>query len=91
VKHRTVFAALAVVAAVILVAALAIGSRYERDLAAAAESAAQGSKVVDTRCGPIEVQQAGQGAPLLMIHGSGGGHDQGMDFARPLVQHGVRR
>jgi pimeloyl-ACP methyl ester carboxylesterase len=90
VKHRTVFAALAVVAAVILVAALAIGSRYERDLAAAAESAAQGSKVVDTRCGPIEVQQAGQGAPLLMIHGSGGGHDQGMDFARPLVQHGVR-
>jgi pimeloyl-ACP methyl ester carboxylesterase len=25
-----------------------------------------------------------------MIHGSGGGHDQGMAWARPLVQHGVR-
>jgi pimeloyl-ACP methyl ester carboxylesterase len=36
------------------------------------------------------VQQAGAGRPLLMVHGSGGGHDQGMDFARPIVQHGVR-
>ena len=43
-----------------------------------------------TRCGPIEYQQAGQGVPLLMIHGSGGGHDQGMDWARPLSRHGVR-
>jgi 2-hydroxy-6-oxonona-2,4-dienedioate hydrolase len=25
-----------------------------------------------------------------MIHGSGGGHDQGMAWARPLVQQGVR-
>jgi 2-hydroxy-6-oxonona-2,4-dienedioate hydrolase len=46
--------------------------------------------VMATRCGPIEVQQAGVGIPLLMIHGSGGGHDQGMAWARPLVQHGVR-
>ena len=43
-----------------------------------------------TRCGPIEVQQAGQGIPLLVVHGSGGGHDQGMAWARPLVQQGVR-
>jgi pimeloyl-ACP methyl ester carboxylesterase len=46
--------------------------------------------MVDTRCGPIEVQQAGEGMPMLMIHGSGGGHDQGMAWARPLAQHGVR-
>jgi hypothetical protein len=45
---------------------------------------------VSTRCGPIEVQEAGVGIPLLMIHGSGGGHDQGMAWARPLVQQGVR-
>ncbi len=43
-----------------------------------------------TRCGPIEVQQAGHGEPLLIIHGSGGGHDQGMAWAQPLVQQGLR-
>jgi pimeloyl-ACP methyl ester carboxylesterase len=72
------------------VAALLIGARFERDLAVAAERAASGSAVVTTRCGPIEVQQAGNGIPLLMIHGSGGGHDQGMAWSRPLVQQGVR-
>jgi len=46
--------------------------------------------VLATRCGPIEVEEAGEGTPVLMIHGSGGGHDQGMAWARPLVQHGVR-
>ncbi len=60
------------------------------DLAVAFGRAAQGSVIVATRCGPIEVQQAGEGIPLLVIHGSGGGHDQGMAWARPLVQQGVR-
>ena len=32
---------------------------FERDLQLAVERASQGSTVVDTRCGPIEVQQAG--------------------------------
>ncbi len=84
------FAALAIGIAVILVAAMVIRSRFERDLASAVMQAAQGSIVLATRCGPIEVQQAGKGIPLLMIHGSGGGHDQGMAWARPLVHQGVR-
>ena len=46
--------------------------------------------IVTTPCVPIEVQQAGDGIPLLVIHGSGGGHDQGMAWARPLSQQGVR-
>ena len=71
-------------------AAWLIGARFDRDLAQTARRAELGSTLVDTRCGPIEVQQAGNGIPLLMIHGSGGGHDQGMDWARPLTQHGVR-
>lgn len=70
--------------------ALALHSRFRHDLANAAARAAQGSTVLQTRCGPIEVQQAGSGTPLLMVHGSGGGHDQGMAFAGPLAQHGIR-
>ena len=71
------------------VTAFMVHSRFVRDLARAAERANHGSTVVTTPCGPIEVQQAGQGIPLLMIHGSGGGHDQGMAWARPLTQQGV--
>jgi pimeloyl-ACP methyl ester carboxylesterase len=78
------------VAIVVLVAALASGVRFERDLARAAERSAQGSSIATTPCGPIEYQAAGEGIPLLVIHGSGGGHDQGMAWGRPLVQQGIR-
>jgi pimeloyl-ACP methyl ester carboxylesterase len=80
---------LAIVAAA-LVAAFAVHARFKSDLALASARAAQGSELIDTCCGPIEVQRSGIGTPLLMIHGSGGGHDQGMAWARPLVQQGVR-
>ena len=74
----------------LLGAAVAVRTPFRRDLALAAERAAAHSTVLATRCGPIEIQQAGAGLPLLMIHGSGGGHDQGMDFARPLAARGLR-
>lgn len=79
-----------VVALGLLVAASWVGWRFQQDLERASAWAAKGSEVLSTRCGPIEVQQAGQGVPLLVIHGSGGGHDQGMAWARPLSQRGVR-
>ncbi|MBI5259254.1 MAG: hypothetical protein HY855_22310 [Burkholderiales bacterium] len=77
----------------LLVAALGVGAlrvQFSRDLASATARAAQGSELVSTACGPIEVQQAGEGTALLMVHGSGGGHDQGMDWARPMAQAGLR-
>lgn len=89
-KTRSRIAVGAVVIVVLAATVFAVRARFQHDVARAALRAAQGSVVMDTRCGPIEVQQAGEGIPLLMIHGSGGGHDQGMAWARPLVQHGVR-
>ncbi len=82
--------ALGVAGVLLLAAAAIVWSRFQRDLAAAAALAAQGSMVLATRCGPVEVQDAGEGFPLLMVHGSGGGHDQGMAWARPLLDQGVR-
>jgi len=70
--------------------ALAVHRHFKADIARAAELAAQGSRMIDTRCGPVEVQEAGQGIPLLVIHGSGGGHDQGMAWAAPLAANGIR-
>lgn len=89
-QRQTVPAVLAVAAGLAAAAAFALHARFERDLARATARAAQGGEVLVTRCGAIEVQQAGQGVPLLMVHGSGGGHDQGMAWARPLAAQGVR-
>lgn len=83
-------AALGLFALTLLAAALVVRSRFQDDLARAAARSEQGSVIMTTRCGPIEYQEAGQGIPLLMIHGAGGGHDQGMDFAQALTQHGIR-
>lgn len=85
-KHRL---ALAVVITA-LATAWFVRSIFERDSALAVEQAAQGSVVAATRCGPIEYQDAGQGRPLLVVHGSGGWHDQGTAFARDLTQRGFR-
>ena len=71
-------------------AAFSVWIRFRTDLAVATARAAQGIVIVQTRCGPIEYQDAGSGMPLLAVHGSGGGHDQGMAFARPLTKQGVR-
>jgi len=85
-SRRVLWAGLFVAA----VCVVAVRWQFSRDLASATARAAQGSAVLTTRCGPIEVQQAGVGIPLLMVHGSGGGHDQGMDWARPLTRDGIR-
>ena len=64
--------------------------RFNSDIKAASAKAAHGSLLITTRCGPIEYQEAGTGTPLLMVHGSGGGHDQGIAFARKLTQRDIR-
>jgi 2-hydroxy-6-oxonona-2,4-dienedioate hydrolase len=64
--------------------------RFQTDIVQARDRVAHGSTIVATRCGPIEYQEAGSGVPLLAVHGSGGGFDQGMAFAAPLALHGIR-
>ncbi|MGO8756117.1 MAG: alpha/beta fold hydrolase [Gallionellaceae bacterium] len=78
--------------AVLLVAGLfvSIYSRYRRDIRRARERVWVGSQVVETPCGPIEYAVAGDGAPLLAVHGAGGGYDQGMDVFMPLAKAGFR-
>ncbi|MGB9148998.1 MAG: alpha/beta hydrolase [Burkholderiales bacterium] len=79
-----------VIAILLLIVVFLVSWRFDADIKAAAVRASNGSVVVATRCGAIEYQEAGTGVPLLMIHGSGGGHDQGMAFAEPLAKRGIR-
>ena len=83
-------AVLALLALALVGAALLTGWRFDRDMQRARAHAAQGSVLLRTRCGPIEYQEAGTGVPLLAVHGSGGGHDQGMAFAGNHAEQGVR-
>lgn len=43
-----------------------------------------GSTIAETPRGPIEYSAAGEGDPLLVIHGAGGGYDQGLLIGREI-------
>src|SRR5829696_7221630 len=55
------------------------------DMRAARARLLAGSRVVSTACGPIEVAEVGEGAAVLVVHGTGGGFDQGMNIARGFM------
>jgi 2-hydroxy-6-oxonona-2,4-dienedioate hydrolase len=76
------------VAAVVIVATVALA--FQRDMEAARAATLGRSQVVDSPWGPIEYADVGSGPPVLMIHGSGGGFDQGLAFSAPLAREGVR-
>ena len=49
-----------------------------------------GSQMLETSLGPIEYAEAGEGAPVLVIHGAGGGFDQGLEIGQDFVRSGFR-
>lgn len=63
---------------------------YQRDIRQERERISSGSQIVETPCGPIEYAVAGDGPPVLVVHGAGGGYDQGLEFAKELIQIGFR-
>lgn len=63
---------------------------YQRDIREARQRIATGSRIAHTACGPIEYAETGAGAPVLVVHGAGGGFDQGLAFAEPLARKGFR-
>lgn len=65
------------------------GAAYRSTRAAAFARIAQRSSTVATRSGKLEYAIAGRGAPLMMIHGTGGGFDQGLRFGQGLVERGL--
>lgn len=80
---------LAVMASLLVLAGTVYGA-YRREMRSARDSALMGSTMLQTRCGPIEYAEEGSGAPVLSIHGTGGGWDQGLSIARGLVGRGYR-
>lgn len=63
---------------------------FRHDLAQAEGRLLGNSRIVQTRHGDLEYAVEGDGPPLLMIHGTGGGFDQGLLFAEALKGRGYR-
>jgi 2-hydroxy-6-oxonona-2,4-dienedioate hydrolase len=70
-------------------AALSYGA-FRRDLAAARARLAGASELALTPRGPIEYATIGTGPPVLIVHGAGGGFDQGLAFGSALAACGFR-
>jgi pimeloyl-ACP methyl ester carboxylesterase len=85
--RRTALVIAAVVFAVFVVPTYAA---YRRDLGRADARIAAGSQIAQTRCGPIEYAIAGEGPPLLVVHGAGGGFDQGLQLGESLARAGFQ-
>ena len=79
-----------VVGVFIVAALLSAYITYRHENAAAYERISTGSEIIETACGPIEYADVGEGPPLLMIHGAGGGFDQSVVIGRLLIDAGYR-
>ena len=63
---------------------------FSGDIDQARRAATRLGLVATTTLGPLEYATAGQGDPVLVIHGTGGGWDQGLYAAGRLTEHGFR-
>ena len=89
-NRKLLWTLLTVVPASLAVAGALVYRRYRRDLTAAKARVSSGSKLANTPSGLIEYADVGTGTPVFVIHGAGGGFDQGLEFARPLIDAGFR-
>jgi 2-hydroxy-6-oxonona-2,4-dienedioate hydrolase len=87
---RFVRIALILAAVVVVGAVLLTYPMYRRDINRAYERISTGSRIAETRCGAIEYATAGEGPPVLSVHGAGGGFDQGLEVAEQLTRAGFR-
>jgi pimeloyl-ACP methyl ester carboxylesterase len=81
---------LILVAIVVAGAVAPIYAGFRRDIDRAYGRISTGSRIEQTRCGPIEYAAVGEGPPLLVVHGAGGGFDQGLELAAAIARDGFR-
>lgn len=87
--RRSILVLLAMTA--LLVAVIFVALQFRADMKAA-RTAVNGYATleVDTSFGRIELVDQGNGFPVLSIHGTGGGFDQGTALAEALLQNNYR-
>lgn len=63
---------------------------YAREMRSIRNRLSAGSQLVQTRYGPIEYTTRGNGPAVLVVHGAGGGYDQGLLMVRAFGTEGFR-
>ena len=72
------------------VAAAGVYAVFSHDLAAARARLVGRSKTMETSFGTLEYAETGEGEPMLIVHGSAGGFDQGLDMTGAAAGRGYR-
>ena len=67
---------------IVVAVSLLVYVSYRNDIRKAYQRIGTGSKMINTGCGLIQYTEFGEGAPMLIVHGAGGGYDQGEYFAK---------
>jgi len=89
-KRRSVRLILGALLALLAGTILFVYIDYRTDLTAERTRAAAGSELAETPCGTIEYAVRGKGTPLLVVHGAGGGFDQGLAIGGELAARGFQ-
>ncbi len=76
--------------AVAAIGITAIWLAFRSDVQAAEQRVTGKSQIFQTRYGNMEYAEQGRGPPLLMIHGTAGGFDQGLSFSQSVIGKGIR-
>ena len=63
---------------------------YRKDIEAARRRIETGRQIIDSPRGPIEFAEEGDGQAVLVVHGAGGGFDQGLDLGKAFLGDGYR-
>jgi pimeloyl-ACP methyl ester carboxylesterase len=79
-----------IILGVVVVGTVAICADFAHDMAAARARLTGRSEKVETTFGTLEYALVGQGEPMLIVHGAGGGFDQGIDMTGALAGRGYR-
>lgn len=87
---RRAFLGLGIAASAAAMTAGGVWAAYWRAISRAEARVASGSTTIPSRFGTMEYATAGEGSPVLMVHGTGGGFDQGLEFADRLSGRGFR-
>jgi pimeloyl-ACP methyl ester carboxylesterase len=66
-------------------------SQYWTEVSAARQRVLSGSAILSTEYGDIEYAVRGEGPPVLLLHGAGGGYDQGLLLGETVLGSGFKQ
>lgn len=90
-RKATIFTASVISLLGLAALALALSyPQYTREISARRSTLLAGSRIFSSASGSLEYADEGSGSPVLVIHGAGGGYDQGLWLGHVVLGAGYR-